>query len=177
VEGTRANDLEVRGGDKELSCEGEMSTVITRPFPLSFVLGVMGLIPCEGWRGFARDRCVSWRRSMTGTCSGGLGVEETLPSRRRTSSWGLLRDDSGGGVGLLKAGDWCHCLDKRFGETSGEEPSGKGCLCLDREDESLGCPWFSSMACERGNGKGEGREAEKHRFSFRGIPGGFVSRV
>jgi hypothetical protein len=33
------------------------------------------------------------------------------------------------------------------------------------------------MVCERGNGKGEGREAEKHGFLFRGIPGGFVSWV
>jgi hypothetical protein len=56
-EDTRANDLEVGSGDKKLSCEGEMSTVITRPFPLSLVLGVMGLIPCEGSRDFARDRC------------------------------------------------------------------------------------------------------------------------
>lgn len=54
-------------------------------------------------------------------------MEQTLRSRRRTSSWGLL-----------KAGDWCHRLDKRFGETSGEKLSGKGRLCLDREDESLG---------------------------------------
>jgi hypothetical protein len=63
-------------------------------------------------------------------------VEEILRSRRRTSSWGLLRDDSEG-AGLLKAGDWCHCLDKRFGETSRENLSGNGRLCLDR-DESLG---------------------------------------
>jgi hypothetical protein len=118
-----------------------MSTVITRPFPLSFVLGVIGLIdtliPCEGWRDFARDRCVSWRRSMTGTCSVGLIVEKTLRSRRRISSWVLLRDDFGRGAGLLNTGDW-HGLDKRFGETSGEKLSGKGLLCPDREDESLG---------------------------------------
>jgi hypothetical protein len=57
AEGTRANDLEVHGGDKELSCEDEMSTVITRSFPLS--LSLMGLIPCEEWSDFARDRCVN----------------------------------------------------------------------------------------------------------------------
>jgi hypothetical protein len=90
-------------------------------------------------------------------------VEKTSRSRWGISSWGLLR-----------AGDWCH----RFGETSGEKLFGGGRLCrLDREDESLGRDWFSSTSCERGNGKGEGREAEKHRISFRGIPGGFVSRV
>jgi len=102
-----------------------------------------------------------------------------LRSRRRISSWALLRDDSGG-VGLLKADDRCPCLDKQFGEPSGDKLSAKGRLCLDREDEPLGgdsCPWFSStsLACERGNGKGEARGAEKHRFSFRGISGGFVS--
>lgn len=115
-----------------------MSTAITRPFPLSFFLGVMKLIPCEGWRDFARDRCVSWRRSMTGTCSGGLRVEETWRSRRPTLSWGSLRDDSGRGLGLLKAGDWRCCFDKRFGETSEEKLSGKGRLCLDKEVASFG---------------------------------------
>lgn len=63
-------------------------------------------------------------------------MEETLRSRRRTSSWGLLGDSEG--VGLLKAGDWCMCPDKRFGETPGEKISGKGRLCLDREGESSG---------------------------------------
>jgi hypothetical protein len=92
-------------------------------------------------------------------------VENTSRSRRGTPS-----------CGMLKAGDWCH----RFGETFGEQLSGGSRLCLNGEDESLGrdsCAWFSSTACERGNGKGEGREAENHRLSFRGIPGGFVSRV
>lgn len=64
-------------------------------------------------------------------------MKETVRSRRSTSSWGLL-GDSEGGAGLLKAGDWRKCSDKRFGETSGEKISGKGRLCLDREGESLG---------------------------------------
>jgi hypothetical protein len=32
------------------------------------------------------------------------------------------------------------------------------------------------VTCERGNGRGEGRETERYRPSVRGITGGFVSR-
>lgn len=56
--------------------------------------------------------------------SGGMGVEEISWSCRRTSC-GSLRDH------FAAAGN-------RLGELAGEEVSGKGRLCLDREDKPLG---------------------------------------
>jgi hypothetical protein len=66
-----------KAGDKRFCCEGEMSTIITKPFPLFFVLGVR-LIPSEEWRDWERGRCedTSWRRSMTGTCTRRSGLRE-----------------------------------------------------------------------------------------------------